>query len=126
MTTNRIVYVPAFWAPVGKKKTVKVPTGEKKAGFFGGEKDVTRSESHFTQTGTSDCDIDANHLADDIAKAVAELNNADYEVIAVTPLTSGAYDTQLKFGFTGNGGAGYGYGFSFTKGVVITARKVSS
>ena len=126
MTTNRIVYVPAHWAPIGRQKTVKVPTGEKKVGFFGGEKDITRSESQFVQTGTSDCDIDAERLADDIAKAVAELNNADYEVVALTPLTSGTYDTKLKFGFTGNGGAGYGYGFSFTKGVVITARKSPS
>ncbi len=77
MTTNRFVYVPAHWAPIGKYKTVKVPTGEKKDGFFGGEKDVTRNESQFVQTGTSDCDIDAKRLADDLAEAVAELNSSD-------------------------------------------------
>ena len=81
MTTNRIVYVPAHWAPIGKNKTVKVPTGEKKVGFFGGEKDVTRSESQFVQTGTSDCDIDAKRLADDIAKA-GRIANVD-DLVAI-------------------------------------------
>jgi hypothetical protein len=121
---NRIVYVQARWAPTGKYRTVKVPTGEKARGLLGGLKDVTRKEQRFVQTGTSDCDIDTERLADDIAKAVAELNGDGYEVVAVTPLTSGAYNAEMRWGWTGNGGVGYGYGYSFTKGVVITARKI--
>jgi hypothetical protein len=54
------------------------------------------------------------------------LNGARYEVIAVTPLTSGAYNAVMKCGWTGNGGVGYGYGYSFTKGVVITARRMGA
>jgi hypothetical protein len=120
---NRVVYVPAHWAPIGKYRTVKVPTGEKVSGVFGGLKDATRKEQQYVQTGTSDCDIDAKRLADDIADAVTELNTDGYEVVAVTPLTSGAYNAEMKWGWTGNGGVGYGYGYSFTKGVIITARK---
>jgi hypothetical protein len=123
---NRVVYVPAHWAPTGKYRTVKVPTGEKASGLFGGLKDVTRKEQQFIRTGTSDCDIDTERLADDIGKAVAELNGAGYEVIAVTPLTSGAYNAEMRWGWTGNGGVGYGYGYSFTKGVVLTARKIET
>jgi hypothetical protein len=123
---NRVVYVPACWAPTGKYRTVKVPTGEKTTGLFGGTKDVTRKEERFVQTGSSDCDIDAERLADDIAKAVAELNREGYEVVAVTPLTSGDHFAETKWGWTGNGGVGYGYGYSFTKGVVITARKMAT
>jgi len=33
---NKVVYVPAFFKPTGKEVTKKVPTGEKKKGFFGG------------------------------------------------------------------------------------------
>jgi hypothetical protein len=123
---NRVVYVPAHWAPTGEYRTVKVPTGEKVSGLFGGLKDVTRKERRFVQTGTSDCDIDAERLADDIAEAVAGLNGDGYEVIAVTPLTSGDHHAETKWGWTGNGGVGYGYGYSFTKGVVITARKIAT
>jgi hypothetical protein len=51
---NRVVYVPAHWAPVGAYRTVKVPTGEKVSGLFGGLTDATRKERRFVQTGTSD------------------------------------------------------------------------
>jgi hypothetical protein len=123
---NQVVYVPAHWAPTGQYQTVKVPTGEKVSSLFGGLKDATRKERQFVQTGTSDCDIDTKRLADDIADAIADLNGAGYEVIAVTPLTSAAYNAEMKWGWTGNGGVGYGYGYSFTKGVVITARKIAT
>lgn len=35
---NKVVYVPAFFEPVGKNKKVKVPTGEKKKVFSGEKK----------------------------------------------------------------------------------------
>jgi hypothetical protein len=120
--TNKVVYVAAHWAPVGKYKAVSVPTGEKRAGWFGGEKNVTRKEQRFIQTGISDCDVDTERLAEDVANAVAGLNAAGYEVVTIAPLISGAYHAEAKWGWTGNGGVGYGYGYSFTKGVVITAR----
>jgi hypothetical protein len=83
-----------------------------------------RKKERFVQTGSSDCDIDAKRLADDMATAVADLNNDGYEVVAVTSLISGAYNSDVQWAaFTTRGGAGYGHGYSFTRGVIITARK---
>jgi hypothetical protein len=69
-------------------------------------------------------------LVEDMQIAVAELNSDGYEVVNVTPLVSGSYNSAMKFSGNpmlgpGYGGAGYGYGYSFTKGVVITARKAT-
>ena len=125
---NKVVYVPAFFAPIGKNRTVKVPTGEKKKGIFGGEKDVTRKEDQWVQTGWSDCSVDSERLASDLAEAVSALNDEGYEVVSVTPVTSGAYDWKCQIqsgGYqnSGYGGYGYGYGYSFTDSLIVTARK---
>ncbi len=93
---NKVVFVPAHFQPLGENKTVKVPTGEKKQGFFGGEKDVTRKETQWVQTGWSDCLIDGQRLAKDLAQMVSALNNEGYEVVSVTPVTSGAYDWKYE------------------------------
>ena len=122
---NKIIHIPAFFEPIGKDKTVKVATGEKKKGFFGGEKDVTRKETKWEQTGWSDCMVDSLRLADDLASAVKTLNNDGYEVVSVTSVTSGSYDWSYKTGTQGEGGYGYGYGYgySYTNSLIITARK---
>jgi hypothetical protein len=122
---NRVVYVPAQFAPEGEHRTVKIPTGKTTPGFFG-EKQVTREETQFVQTGISDCDIDAAQLANDVTAAVDQLNVDGYEVIAITPLTSGNYNYDVQWTMSGNGGAGYGYGYSYTKGVLITARRMNA
>ena len=139
MVKNKVIYVNAFFKPVGKKVTVEVPTGEKKKGLFGGEKDITRKETQWKQTGFSDCEIDGERLSNDVAKAIAQLNQEDYEVISVLPVISGGYYYKYEangitsspriFGNTEavSGGAsyGFGYGYSYTEGVSIIARKVS-
>ncbi|MGH8225225.1 MAG: hypothetical protein ACRER1_03605 [Gammaproteobacteria bacterium] len=126
---NKIVYIQAYFAAVGKNTTVKVPTGEKKSGFFGGEKDVTRKEAQWAQTGWSDCSIDAARLTNDLAKVVEGLNNESYEVVSVTPVTSGKYDWKYDVIYggaeSGGGGYGYGYGYSFTMGLIVTAKKIA-
>jgi len=103
---------------------VKVPTGEKKKGFFGGEKDVTRKEEKWEQTGWSDCEIDGKKLANDISEAIDGLNSEGYEVVTISETLSGSYD--FKWATTGgqsNAGYGYGYGYSYTEGVTIIAKK---
>lgn len=60
---NRVFYVRAFFKPIGKDVEVEVPTGEKKRGFFGGAKAVTRKEKRWKQTGRSSCRIDGAQLA---------------------------------------------------------------
>ena len=122
---NKVVYVNSYFKPVGKTKMVKVPTGEKKKGFFGGEKDVTRKEEKWEQTGWSDCEIDGEELANDILAAIDALNSEGYEVVTISEVLSGSYD--FKWGTTGgrsNAGHGYGYGYSYTEGVNIIAKKI--
>lgn len=123
---NKVIYIKAEFKPVGKIRTVKVPTGEKTRGFFGGEKDVMTKEERWQQTGWSDCEIDGELLAKDISDAVDDLTEEGYEVIAIQDITSGRYQADYAYRLTGNGGYGYGYGygFSFTEGVTIVARKV--
>ncbi len=127
VTLNKVVYVETFFKPEGKEVTVKVPTGETKKGFFGGEKEVVRKEQQWQQTGWSDCEIDGQRLAKDIAAAVEKLNSEGYEVVAIESVISGAYNYkyEVKFGDIdhGGGGYGYGYGYSYTEGVTIIARK---
>lgn len=125
---NKVIYVEAFFKPIGKIKTIKVPTGEKTRGFFGGEKDVTRKEDRWEQTGWSDCEIDGARLADDVSRAIAELNDNGYEVVSVSDVTSGRYswkyETKGGPGKGGGWGYGYGYGYSVTEGVMIVAKKM--
>jgi hypothetical protein len=127
---NKVIYVPAFFEAVGKDKTIKVSTGEKKKGFFGGEKDVTRKESQWEQTGWSDCRIDSQKLSNDLADVVSGLNNDGYEIVSVTPITSGAYNWKFNVTSGGNqnqgyGGYGYGYGYSYTNSLIVTAKKIA-
>lgn len=127
---NKVVYVPAYFAPIGEEKTIKVPTGEKKKGLFGGEKDVMRKEKQWVQTGLSDREIDSDRLAQDLESAVTNLNNKGYEVVSVTPITSGAYNFKYRMnsgGYEGKGygGYGYGYGYSYTDSLIVTAKKIA-
>jgi hypothetical protein len=135
----KISYVKAYFKPIGKEVKVKVPTGEKKKGFFGGEKEVMTEETRWEQTGWSDCEIDGERLSKDIEIAIQSLNQADYEVIAISPVISGNYfykyqaegisSSKRFFSETEkvSGGAsyGFGYGYSFTEGVTIVAKKAA-
>lgn len=119
---NKVVFVQAYFAPVGKEQNVKVPTGEKKTGFFGGETDVTRTEKKWVQTGFSDRQIDTIRLTKDLQEAIDRLNKDGYEVVSVNEVTSGNYNWQANTSV--NTSYGYGYGYSYTDGLMVVARKV--
>jgi hypothetical protein len=127
---DKVTYVKAHFKPVGKNKTVKVSTGEKKKGIFGGEKDVTRKETQWVETGISDCEIDGERLSVDIQEAVESLNSEGYEISNILQVTSGKYkyNTEKAKEYTNSWGWGwgwgYGYGYSFTEGVTIISRKI--
>ena len=126
---NKIIYIKAEFKPVGKIKKVKVPTGQKTKGFFGGEKEVMTKEEHWEQTGWSDCEIDGERLAKDISDAVDDLTEEGYEIVALSETTSGKYNWSYRTGSVGAHGGygyGYGYGFSYTEGVTIIAKKSPS
>ncbi len=120
---NRVVFVKAFFKPITQKKVVKVPTGETKKGFFGGEKEVFRTEEQLVETGYSKSEIDGRRLAVDLAEAVKALNEEGLEVISMTEVTSGKFDFRFSENAGTGTGWGYGYGYSFTEGVLVVARE---
>ena len=123
---NKVVYVPAQFVNTGNYENVEVPTGKTEPGLFGFERQVTRTEKRFVTTGTSDCDIHGQRLADDVAAAIARLNHEGYEVVTVTPITTGRHHSEVLTEFGQGIEGGFGYGYSFTKGIIITARRVAN
>lgn len=133
---NKVVFVEAHFKPLFKEVAVKVPTGETKRGFFGGEKELVRKETQVQQVGWSDTKIDGARLARDVAHAVTALNSDGYEVISTTAIESGSYRYEYKVGkisssarmvrdteaVSGDTGYSYGYGYSYTEGVLLIAR----
>jgi hypothetical protein len=123
---NKIVYVPTHFTDRGNYETVKVPTGKTETGLFGIERNVIREEERFVKTGVSDCDINGKRLAEEVAEAVALLNREGYEVVAITPITTGRHHSEVLTEFVQGIEGGLGYGYSFTKGVIITGRRVAN
>ena len=119
---NKVVFVKAYFSPIGKNEVVKVPTGEKKKGFLGGESAVMKEEKKWVQTGFSDCIVDKDRLTKDLQEAVKLLNKDGWEVVSVTEVTSGNYSYKYYDGSTGS--FGYGYGYSYTDGLMVVAREV--
>ncbi|AOW84091.1 TPA: hypothetical protein AB5H59_004042 [Vibrio mimicus] len=134
---EKVVLVKSYFAPIGKEVTVKVPTGEKKSGFFGGEKEVYRNEKRWEQTGYSDCIVDSKRLAADLQRAIDNLNRDGFSVKMITPVISGDYSYKYQAqGISSSkrilsetesvkGGAsfGYGYGYSYTDSLLVIAEK---
>jgi len=112
---NKVVFVKAYFSPVGKNEVVKIPTGEKKKGFLGGESDVMREEKKWVQTGFSDSIIDTGRLTKDLQETVEKLNKEGYEIVSLTQVISGQYAYDYR---------SYGYGYSYTDGLLVVARKV--
>jgi len=119
---NKVVFVQAYFVAVGENRIVKIPTGEKKKGFLGGESDVTREEKKWVQTGFSDKQIDTARLTKDLQEAVERLNKEGYEVVSVSDVISGDYNYKLEW--AAQAGRGMGYGYSYTDGLLVVARKV--
>ncbi|WP_080068305.1 hypothetical protein, partial [Salmonella enterica] len=115
---NKTVYVPSYFQPIYKEVTVKVPTGNTKRflGFIDIEEKIRKKE--VVQEGWSDCQVDGERLNEDITRTVDKLNQDGFEVISITPITSGnwgfKYDSGSINNGTGRGGYGYGYGYSYT------------
>ena len=136
---NKVIYIHAHYKAIGKMVKVKVPTGETREGWFGGEKPVYETKEEWQQTGWSDCLVDGKRLSTDIAAAVESLNREGYEVVSLSPVISGAYNYEYQSqGITssprifreteeisGGGSYGYGYGFSYSEGVTVIARKTA-
>ena len=123
---NKVIYVESKFKPLKQLKTFKVPTGDRKKGFFGIERDIVREEQRWVQVGWSDSEVDGERLAQDLESAIFQLNSEGYQVVSVTPVSSGKYDyqwNQPKGNHRNSGSAyGFGYGFSYTEGLTIIAK----
>ena len=128
---NKVVHIQAYFMPEYEDKKVKVATGETRKTIFGGEKEVTRKEIQRVQKGWSETFIDTERLASDLDTQVKKLNDDGYEVVSVTPITSGTYSFKYDVSSGGNSnngyggyGYGYGYGYSYTASLIVTAKKI--
>ncbi len=120
---NKVVFVKAYFVPVGKNEVVKVPTGEKKKGFLGVESEVMKEERKWVQTGFSDSMIDTSRLTKDMQEAIEQLNKEGYEVVSVTHVISGSYNYDWKHAAGDTWAYSYGYGYSYTDGLMVVASK---
>lgn len=126
---NKTVYVPSYFQPIYKEVTVKVPTGNTKRflGLIDIDEKIRKKE--VVQDGWSDCQIDGERLNNDVGHVIDKLNREGYEVISITPATSGTWAYKYKENTihkgAGKGSYGYGYGYSYTEGVLVLAKKVS-
>lgn len=127
---DKVIYIPAYGLPITKDIVTKVPTGEVKGYWFGiFKKKVTKKVKTSEEIGISDSRVDADRLFSDLSQAVEQCNLEGFEVVSVTPITSGDYNYQVQ---EGNGLKGhahkssyaFGYGYSFTEGLVVIAKKV--
>ena len=125
---NKTVYVPSYFQPIYKEVTIKVPTGNttRFLGLIDIEEKIRKRE--VIQDGWSDCQIDGERLNEDVGRAINKLNREGYEVISITPATSGSWAYKYKQNSirngNGDGSYGYGYGYSYTEGVMILAKKI--
>jgi len=135
MSLVRTFFIPATGKPIIKNKTVKVPTGETKKGWFGGDKPVMRKEQQQEITGYSDCAIDGFVLVQDMHEVINPWLEQGYELFSITPITSGTYKYECKAGkvsghimqgsgsISGEGSTGYSYGYSYTEGIMVVLKK---
>lgn len=137
---EKVVLVKAYFAPVGKNVSVKVPTGEKKQGLFGGQKEVMKKEIQWQQTGYSESEIDSQRLVNDLQETINDLNQNGYEVKDIIPIISGGFDYKYQAQgisssrrvlsetekVTGGASFGYGYGFSYTDSLIVIANRVTT
>ena len=134
---DKVVYVKAYFRPIGKEVTVEVPTGETKKGLFGGEKHITRKEKQWKSTGWSDCEIDGERLSEDLQRTIDALNKEGYSIKSITSILSGAYNYRYEVeditssprifrdteAVKGGASYGYGYGYSYTESLIVHATK---
>lgn len=134
---NKVVFVKARFKPKYEHVDAGVQKNEQQRGLFVRRNKPAKEEvKQLQHVGWSDCEIDGVKLAEDLALKVDELNKVGYEVVSITPVTSGNYRYEYNTEgiasayslLTGSekvfGGLNYsyGYGYSYTEGVLILAR----
>lgn len=62
--------------------------------------------------------VDMENFAKGVSNAVISLNSENYEVVDITPITSGYSNAGLNNAFA--------YDYSYTEGVIILAKKINN
>lgn len=129
---NKIIFIQAPFEKTFEEIEIDIPTGEIKKTFWGSSKEVTRKELKLVPTGVSDSKIDGKALSIEIEKAIADLNKDGFELVSITPISSGTYSysnisSSVRVELGGRtemmDGGGWGYGFSYTSGVLLLGKK---
>ncbi len=130
------IWVEAPFKEKGRWKTEKVQVGTTvkkiEKGLFNKKLvdkvvPVYEDQQTWEVLNRSDCEIDGRKFSQNIYETIAELESEGYEVVSVTPVTSGRYAYDYKDPVINAGSRasyGWGYGFSYTEGVNILARLV--
>ncbi len=111
---DKVVVVKAYFSEISSKTYDDSCWGKKKS---------------FIQAVHSDSLVDSERLEKDVQKAINELNGNGFEVVQITPITSGTYkfkDIYVNGSNSVLGGSdsgGYGYGYSYTDSLMILAKK---
>lgn len=113
---TKVVFVASYFRPLYKKPGfLKAVLGSSHPGT------ALKTPEGYEQKGWSDCQIDGERLADDLNKAISKLEGEGFEVVSVTNITSGSYNSD--FSSQDKSSYGWGYGFSYSEGVLITAKR---
>lgn len=114
--SNKVIYVKAHFKPTyGKLGVLKSLFGSTQTGS------QAKPPEGMEQKGWSDCEIDGERLAEDIAGAIEQLNSAGFDLHSVENIVSGRYNSD--YSTTEKSSYGWGYGFSFTEGVIVIGKK---
>lgn len=135
---TRCVWVEAPFKELGTWETEKVQVGSTvnrvEKGIFNKKlvdqvTPVYEEKKVWKQRAISDSLIDGQKLSELINDAIQSLENEGYEVVSITPITSGKYDYDYEAPIVNakdRASYGWGYGYSFTEGVTIFAKTTNS
>jgi len=123
--TNKTVYVKSDFDCALMPETSYVATGVMKSKFFGGEREEMTEITRMVESSElSDSRIDGTKLNKNLNKEIKQLNDDGYEVISITPISSGNYNYhQIQPEEKNAVEYGFAYGYSYTEGMIILARK---
>jgi hypothetical protein len=122
----KTVWVDAYYQKKGRWIDYEEATGEVKSGLFG-SKHVTEKKKKWVETNeASESLIDGRRFSADLEKALNQLAEAGYEIVQITPITSGNFQwKEADKGYDGGANSYVSWGYSITEGATICAKKKS-
>lgn len=121
----KTIWVKAYFQRKGRWEEYEEATGEMKRGFLGGVKPVMSVKRRWVEIDEySDTQIDGARLSRDTQSVLDQLESQEFDVMAITPVTSGHYGwTDYSSAMNGGAPTCASWGFGATSGVMLTAKK---